>query len=557
MPAMLSVPANQVVEIAFVAAKDHADPFNSVRLDVLFREPDGRELRVPAFWAGGRNWKVRYSSPRTGEHAYMTVCSDLTDSGLHGVEGKVRVTEAAGKNPLYRHGPIIVSKNHRYLQHADGKPFFWLGDTWWMGLCKRIAYPSEFRELTEDRVRKGFTVVQIVAGLYPDMGAFDERGANEAGFPWEAEWAAIRPEYFDRADERIAHLVDAGIVPCVVGAWGYYLPWLGTEKMKRHWRYLIARWGAYPVAWCVAGEANLPWYLTPGFPYDDRKAVTGWTEIADYIRQTDPYHRVVSIHPTGLGRLSARGAIDDQSLLDFDMLQTGHGDRDSLGPTISTVRWSYSAEPRMPVLDSEVNYEGILGRCHDDVQRLMFWTCILNGACGHTYGANGIWQLNGKDQPYGKSPHGGTYGPTPWQEAMNLPGSGQLGLSKRILERYAWHEFEPHPEWAAYADGVVPRDEWHVPHAAGIAQRVRFVYAPQGFPLVLHGLNGARWRAHAYDLGTVAKSPGQSPVELPANAVKDLGDIAVSPDGTCTLDRPFPADPSRPEQDWLLVLEAR
>src|SRR5262245_44745802 len=32
-----------------------------------------------------------------------------------------------------RHGPIVVSSNGRHLQHVDGTPFFWLGDTVWTG----------------------------------------------------------------------------------------------------------------------------------------------------------------------------------------------------------------------------------------------------------------------------------------------------------------------------------------------------------------------------------------------------------------------------------------
>jgi hypothetical protein len=538
---VIAVPANNIVELPFHAQATHSDPFNTVRLDVLFEAPDGFERRVPAFWAGENVWKVRYASGLPGRHRFVTVCSARDDQGLHGVTGEVEIRPYEGANPLYSRGPIVVADSRRHLQHADGTPFFWLGDTWWMGLCRRIAWPDEFQTLTADRVRKGFNVVQIVAGLYPDMGAFDERGANEAGFPWEPEWTAIRPAYFDHADARIAHLVESGIVPCIVGAWGYYLPWLGIERMKRHWRYVVARWGAYPVAWCIAGEANLPWYLVPGFPYDDREAVTGWTEVAAFVRSLDPFGRPISIHPTGLGRLSARGSIDDQGLLDFDMLQTGHGDRDSLGPTVETVRWSYGAEPHMPVLNSEVNYEGILGRCHDDVQRLMFWSCVLNGACGHTYGANGIWQMNQRDVPYGNSPHGGTYGPTPWQEAMALPGSEQLGAAKRLLERYAWYRFEPHPEWASYADSATPRDAWHHPHAAGIADQVRFIYAPQGFDLMLCELGTAPWRATAYDLGTGASA--------------DIGPASPNARGTWSVQRPFPHDPGRAEQDWLVVLE--
>lgn len=80
--------------------------------------------------------------------------------------------------------------------------------------------------------------------------------------------------------------------------------------------------------------------------------------------------------------------------------------------------------------------------------RRMFWICLMNGAAGHTYGANGIWQCNRPGQPHGKSPHGGSYGQIPWNEAMHLPGSKQVGLAKALLEQYPWHRFEPHPEWA-------------------------------------------------------------------------------------------------------------
>ena len=445
------VEQSRVAELKLTAAQEHADPFNTVQLDALITDPQSVEHRVPGFWAGGREWRVRYASGLVGQHSYRTECSEAGDAGLHGVTGTIGVVPYTGTDPLYRHGPLRVAEDHRHLAHADGTPFFWLGDTWWMGLCHRLHWPEEFQTLTADRVAKGFTVIQIVAGLYPDMPAFDERGANEAGFPWEADYARIRPEYFDAADRRIEHLVESGLTPCVVGAWGYFLPWMGVGRLEQHWRYLIARWGAYPVVWCIAGEANLPWYLAPGFPYDDREQVKGWTEVARYVRQTDPHHRLVSIHPTGLGRLSARGAIDDVSLLDFDMLQTGHGGREVLPPTIETLRWSYAQQPTMPVLDSEVSYEALLDRIPAEIQRLMFWSCLLSGAAGHTYGANGIWQCNREDEPHGASPHGGNYGTIPWNQAMNLPGSTQLGLGKRLLERYPWERLEPHPEWAAFA----------------------------------------------------------------------------------------------------------
>src|SRR4030095_11050705 len=185
----------------------------------------------------------------------------------------------------------------------------------------------------------------------------DPRGANEAGFPWEKDYAAILPEYFDAVDARLRYLVEQGMTPCIVGAWGYFMPMMGVEKMKAHWRYLIARYAAWPVVWCAAGEGNLPWYLAKGFPYDDREQVKGWTEVTRYLRSTDPFHRPITIHPTGLGRLSARNAMNDLSLIDFDMLQTPHGQRDAVVPTVSTVRQSYADTPVMPVINGEASFE--------------------------------------------------------------------------------------------------------------------------------------------------------------------------------------------------------
>ncbi|MDA0348581.1 MAG: hypothetical protein O3C43_02100 [Verrucomicrobia bacterium] len=47
---------------------------------------------MPAFWAGGEQWKVRYASPILGTLHYHTQCSDTGDKGLHGVEGQVEIT---------------------------------------------------------------------------------------------------------------------------------------------------------------------------------------------------------------------------------------------------------------------------------------------------------------------------------------------------------------------------------------------------------------------------------------------------------------------------------
>jgi hypothetical protein len=449
-----SVEANVMLELPFTCKKSYADPFNEVELDAIFTAPDGAEVRVPTFWAGGQKWKVRYASPCLGVHRYRTECSDGSNAELHGQRGELEIVAYRGDNPLHMHGALGVASDRRHLEHADGTPFLWLADTWWMGLCDRLAWPEEFQALAADRRHKGFNVIQIVAGLYPDMPAFDERGRNEAGFPWEKDYARIRPEYFDAADRRLAHLVDAGLTPCVVGAWGYHLPWTGIARMKQHWRNLVARYGALPVVWCIAGEGEMPYYLSKDKEKDKALQRSGWTEIAAYVRKLDPFHRLITIHPVQ----SARQTVEDPGVLDFDMLQTGHGDRGSIPSTLRLVRASRAAWPAMPTINGEVCYEGILNTCYEDVQRYMVWSCLLSGNAGHTYGANGIWQLNREGKPYGLSPHGGTWGATPWNEAMKLPGSTQVGLAKRLLAEFDWPRFEQHPEWASCE--VAPPQPW-------------------------------------------------------------------------------------------------
>jgi len=454
---VLKTEANVMVELTFHAAWLYEDPFNQVTLDVIFRDPAGHELRVPAFWAGTNVWKARYASPVEGTHVFRSECSEKQDRGLSGISGKLRITPYHGTNLLYVHGPLRVAEDCRHLEYADGAPFFWLGDTWWMGLCSRLRWPEDFQRLAADRKAKGFNVIQIVTGLYPDMHPFDPRGANETGFPWATNYTTIRPEYFDAADERLQYLVDQGFTPCLFGAWGHYIAAMGIRKTEQHWRYLIARYGAWPVVWCAAGEANLPWYGVKGFPYDDRQQAAQWSEVMRYIRQADPFHRLLTVHPTGIHRFSSRNVADDPDLLDIDILQTPHGRREAVAETIKTIRESYGENRVVPVINAEASYEWLeaAGRpIATEWTRRMFWLCMMNGAAGHTYGANGIWQVNRRGKPHGPSPTASSppngYGAIPWDEAMDLPGSSQVALGKMLFEQYPWAEFRPHREWASY-----------------------------------------------------------------------------------------------------------
>ena len=64
-----------------------------------------------------------------------------------------------GAEKPWEHGDLRVSDNGLYMQHEDGTPFFWLGDTGWL-LPQRLDR-DEAQHYLEQTAREGFNVVQI------------------------------------------------------------------------------------------------------------------------------------------------------------------------------------------------------------------------------------------------------------------------------------------------------------------------------------------------------------------------------------------------------------
>jgi hypothetical protein len=516
------VESNCVTEIALVSGKTYGNPFIEVELDALITGPDGVQMRVPAFWAGGNRWVFRYASGTPGVHAWKLDCSDIGNLELHGVAGKIEVVGYRGENLFYRHGPIRVAADRRHFEHADGTPYFWLADTWWKGLCKRMTWEG-FQELTADRQAKGFNAVQIVCGPYPDEAMMEARWENEGGMPYQTkDFSVVNPTYFDYADRRIKHLVEAGIMPVIVGGWGRpqgggesTLMQVGLDGFKRHWRNLIARYGAYPTVWMVGGEA--------------KDAYGPWSDLARHVKDTDPYGRLTCYHAPG----HPRTALSDNSMFDFDMIAIGHEGMDTVNKTFDLMKSSFAASPKRPVLCGEACYEGHMQTNFQDIQRHMFWSFILSGAAGHTYGAAGIWQASVEGDP-GITP---IYDWTTWREGMSYPGSTQIGLGKKLLEKYRWARFETHAEWVE--EGCF---------AAGIPGEVRIIYMPRRniynwSGRTVKGLDPTvDWHAYYFDPATGRKFD-QGTIKASAKA----GDRAAVP---VEFNRSVPSP-----QDWVLVLE--
>ncbi|MEO6435789.1 MAG: DUF4038 domain-containing protein, partial [Tepidisphaeraceae bacterium] len=201
----------------------------------------------------------------------------------------------------------------------------------------------------------------------------------------------------------------------------------------------------------------------------------------------------------------------------------------------------------------------------------MFWLCMTHGAAGHTYGANGIWQLNRPGDPHGPSPHmppGVGYGAIPWNESMNLPGSTQLAHGKKLFETYEWQKFTPHPEWARFVNQSSPasldgaqwiwfsegnpaqnapaekrylRKRFEVPAGKKIASASLAVTADDSVSARLNGAalgSSADWKTPArFDVASILKE-GRNTLAMAVENKKTDG--AVNPAGLlCALDIRF------------------
>ena len=201
---------------------------------------------------------------------------------------------------------------------------------------------------------------------------------------------------------------------------------------------------------------------------------------------------------------------------------------------------SYAAKPTMPVINGEVHLRGVSGRIPAEIPRLMFWTCMSSGRAGHTYGANGIWQLNRRDPALWQvTPWGHV-----WTDSLGrrnaLAGFASNWPGQAASRRYPWQRLEPHPEWAAWAQEAsqaTARSDFETPYTAGIPGELRITYAPLPRAVKILGLEGGRGYTARYFDPVTGKLSEASTVHADVTGTW----TATPPPGT--------------ETDWVILLE--
>ena len=206
----------------------------------------------------------------------------------------------AGANPRTRICPLRVSAGGTYLEHADGTPFFWLGDTAWNGVLQATA--EEWNEYLARRHEQGFSVVQFVTTQW--------RGGHGGEDVFRGlERTAVNATAFQRMDERLAAINAAGLVAAPVMLWTLTAndpgQALSEESAVRLCRYMEARWGAHHVAWLLGGDGR----------YVDA-AVERWRRIDARFR--GHHDRPVTMHPCGTSWVAEQFGAEEW----FDFLQS-------------------------------------------------------------------------------------------------------------------------------------------------------------------------------------------------------------------------------------------
>ena len=250
-----------------------------------------------------------------------------------------------------------------------------------------------------------------------------------------------------------------------------------------------------------------------------------WYAAAEYLSKIDPYDRLLANHTSHL-----RGALEGHAVFDFDMDATGHNSWTTVNQVLAKSRKSFKESPLKPFVSGESCYELHMQQNPAYLQRYQFWTLMLSGVAGHTYGAAGIWHMATPEQ-HGNwgGWDGQPYDLTTWDEGMNFPGSAQLGRGKSLLVTLPWQQFKEHPEW-------VGKDIF----AAGIPGKIRVIYQPirgvyKWNGIEVKNIEPGSWSAFYFD-----------PV---SGRRYDLGVHTLS--GTWKS----PNVPS--PQDWVLVMERK
>lgn len=425
---------------------------------------------------------------------------------------------------------LRVSPDQRFLQTADGKPFFWLGDTAWE-LFHRLTR-EEAEMYLKNRADKGFTVIQAVALAELD-GLHDPNPYGE--IPLENDDPTKpREAYFQHVDFIIRRAEQLGLHIALLPTWGDKVfkdrwgagPEIFTaDNAQVYGKWLASRYkNQKNIIWVLGGDRN---------PRNDND-VAIWRSMARGIEEGSggADKALITYHPqpNALEDGGSSKWFHNDSWLDFNMFQTGHCRENNIWDRMALV---YNRKPAKPVLDGEPLYEdhpvcfnaNDLGTSSPYDIRKHAYIDVFAGAFGHTYGCHDIWQMYAPNRTPVNGPH------FPWYVAIDFPGAGQMKHLRYLVESRPM--FDRVPDQSLITNALNAND--HIQATRG--KDYIFVYSAQGKPFTLNTskISGSSIVAYWYN-----PRNGES---------KDAGRFSKKPQ------QDFTPPASGYGQDWILVID--
>jgi hypothetical protein len=372
-------------EMTLTSTKTYANPFADVTVRVEYTKAGSPTLRGYGFWDGGATFTLRQAFPEPGIWHYKTTATNPSDSGLHNREGDVHVLPYTGTNPLYRHGFLQVSADRRFLAHADGTPFLWLGDTLW-GATVWLT-EAGFHDAVADRRAKHFTVLQT------NFAREDE--VDTAGdTPWQGDRWNVH--FMQKLDRMFTDANDQGMYLFVNG-----LADLFRDRGITHYDRLAEMIGARYAAHYVSFASSM------ADPYDPLHE-----QINAALHDAAP-RTLLTQHPgaasNSQGEVWTAEQYNDMPFVDYVMGATG-GEGNLEVACQHTIDWSlrlYNHVPPKPVINSQAWYKGVADGTADMAVQLGYLS-LLSGSVGYTYDTS-LWNGTDADLPAWQAFRGATY----------------------------------------------------------------------------------------------------------------------------------------------------
>lgn len=441
----------------------------------------------------------------------------------------------APAQPPFNQGRIGVSPNGHYLQHANGKAFFWLGDTAWE-LFHRLTLKEIIRYL-DNRKSKGFNVIQAVA-----LAEFN--GLTVPNQNGELALINQNPEtpneqYFKFIDSVVALARSRSLYIGLLPTWGdkVTVQWgTGPAIFNQDNAYKYGKW----IGNRYKESPNILWILG-----GDRPAVKDssdwrpiWRAMATGILDATGGQAFITYHPSG-GAFSTSQYIHHESWLHMNMNQSGHGGGHDV-PIWERIARDFALLPHKPVLDAEPNYEDhpvnpwpkwdpATGYYRDYDVRKQLYRSVFAGACGVTYGHHSIWQF------YSPREEKINHADRTWTEALDRPGAYQAGYLIKLMQQRPL--LQRIPDESLIASGQGEKGE-HACAFRDSSGSYLMVYLPVGKKITI---NTAAFPAEKLNAWWYNPRTGK-PVRI-STGIRREAHMNFTPPTT------------GPEDDWVLVLD--